>query len=334
MKLSICIPTFNRAHCLVNCLNSIRLNIGINKIDYEICISDNGSSDDTQKVVNEFRSNIKIKYFRFDQNRGRVSNYLKVIEIADGDFIWLLGDDDLLLPNALMTVCELIKANEDVDFFYINSFNLSAGYISSFPKPFDTNSLPENMAKFSTYNKRGKRRFLTLIDPSISFDFVGAMFLAVFKRKKWFEHVKALNQEAIIDMNSFSHFDNTFPHVKIFARAFSNSLAYFYEKPLTVNLSGEREWSPMSPLVNIVRLVEALDEYRLNGLSYFRYWYCKNFAYRTFWPDYMRIILRRKESGYIYIRPIKLLFNAMLFPYSWVSPVFYLIDLIKQRLKA
>ena len=86
-------------------------------------------------------------------------------------------------------------------------------------------------------------------------------------------------------------------------------------------------------MVTYVRLIESLDEYRLNGLSNCRYLQCKNFAYRTFWPDYLRMITRKKESGYEYIHPIKLLLNAMIYPYSWLSPIVYIMDVIKRNLR-
>ena len=41
MNISICIPTYNRAKHLMNCLESISLNKNTSSIDYEICISDN-----------------------------------------------------------------------------------------------------------------------------------------------------------------------------------------------------------------------------------------------------------------------------------------------------
>lgn len=330
-KISICIPTFNRASRLVNCLQSIKLNRATEDVDYEVCISDNGSTDNTLEVVRTVDKDLNIKYFRHAENVGRVKNYLKVVDMAEGDFIWLLGDDDLLLPDALRTMSGLIKENDDVDFFYVNSFNLSTEYVLSFPQPFDTADLPKKMTTFSSYQISGRRSYISLVDPKVSFDFVGAMFLSVFRRKNWLENVNALDNDAISDPRTFSHFDNTFPHVKIFARAFAKSQAYIFSRPLTVNLSGSREWAPMSPLINIVRLIEALDEYRLNGLSLLQYLRCKNFALRTFFPDYARMLFRKNESGYSYIRPVHLLLNCLLYPNAWLSPFFYVIEIIKSR---
>ena len=59
----------------------------------------------------------------------------------------------------------------------------------------------------------------------------------------------------------------------------------------------------MSPLVSSVRLVEALDEYRKNGLNYFQYINCKNFALSNIIPHLLKMSLDKKESGFIYINP-------------------------------
>lgn len=53
MKLSICIPTYNRCAHLANCLNSIILNTNYNKNDIQICVSDNCSTDETEAVVRQ-----------------------------------------------------------------------------------------------------------------------------------------------------------------------------------------------------------------------------------------------------------------------------------------
>ena len=37
--------------------------------------------------------------------------------MADGDFIWLIGDDDLLMPYAIEDLYKLIDGHPDVDFF-------------------------------------------------------------------------------------------------------------------------------------------------------------------------------------------------------------------------
>lgn len=321
MKLSICIPTYNRAQHLTNCLQSIADNVSAIPGEFEICISDNASSDHTERVVADAARKLPITYSRNSENLGIPRNFLKVVDLARGEFAWLLGDDDLLMRDAISRICALIEKERNVDYFYVNAFHLSTEYILSFPQPFQTSDLPEDLRPFSPRTQDGEMAFLDLIDPKISFDFLGGMFLAVFRRTKWEDSKSVLDHDAIHDPRTFSHFDNTFPHVKIFANAFARSHAYFHAEPLSVCLTGAREWSPMYPLVHSVRLVEALDEYRKNGLPYPQFWRCKNYALNNFIPDMGAMILHRERSGFRYVNPAMLTLKACLFPNFYLSPI-------------
>ncbi len=324
VKLSICIPTYNRAKHLQNCLNSIISCNSQSKYNFQVCVSDNASVDATADIVRKAQLHLDIKYCKNESNLGIPRNFLNVVSMADGDFIWLIGDDDLLVPNAISRLYDLIEKHPSVDFFYVNSFHLSTQYLENFPTPFDVLDLPSEMEPFSKWTVNNEMKFFDLINPKISFDFLGGMFLSVFRKKNWDSNKNILDQNAIRDNRTFSHFDNTFPHVKIFANAFSNSRAYFNSQPLNVCLTGAREWGHMYPFIHSVRLVEALKEYRKNGLSYWRYLYCKNYALNNFLPDFINMFLDKQKSGYLYIKPVSLLLEYCFFPNFYLS-FFYFI---------
>ena len=333
MKLSICIPTYNRAHHLTNCLNSIIKCKSRSSLKFEVCISDNHSTDNTEEVVRDVMSSIDIKYHKNTSNLGIPRNFLNIVSMADGEFIWLIGDDDLLMPYAIEELYKLIDSHAGVDFFYVNSFHLTTEFLNDYPAPFDTVNLPNNMDPFSKWTISGELPFFQLIDPKISFDFLGGMFLSVFRRENWALNVNVLNESALKDSRTFSHFDNTFPHVKIFAKAFATSKAYFNVTPLNVCLTGAREWSPMYPFIHSVRLVEALHEYRKNGLPYLKYVYCKNYALNNFVPDFINMMLHKSKSGYVYVKPFKLLFESFLYPNFYLSFFYFIGRKIRKILK-
>ena len=85
----------------------------------------------------------------------------------------------------------------------------------------------------------------------------------------------------------------------------------------------------MYPFVRSIRLVEALDEYRKNGLSYFKYFHCKNFALRTFIPDLVFMFIHRDNSGFFYIKPFKQIFKNILYPNFYLSIIYYIIRKLK-----
>lgn len=327
-KLSICIPTYNRAKQLANCLQSIIAIKNNSKLNFEVCVSDNCSTDDTEEVVRRAQKQMAIKYQKNESNLGIPRNFLNVIDMAEGEFAWLIGDDDLLLPTTIDKLYLIFNEHPHVDFLYINSFHLTTEFVFSFPQPFDTANLPNDMKPFSSFKTSGEMNFMDLVNPKISFDFLGGMFLSVFRRQNWISNVNVLDKEAISDLRTFSHFDNTFPHVKIFANAFANSRACFHADPLSVCLTGAREWAPMGPLVMSVRLVEALEEYKKNGLPYLRYLYCKNYALNNAIPDFGSMIYYKK-TGLEYINLVRIVLNSCLYPNFYLSFFFFLHRKIK-----
>ena len=327
MLLSICIPTYNRSKHLRNCLHSI--NIACRELNpnfkVEICISDNCSTDDTESVVRNANLSLPYKYTKNEFNLGIPRNFLNVIAMAEGEFAWLLGDDDLLLPDTFPRLAQIIHDNPCVDFFYVNSYHLHTEYLSKYPAPFDTGYLPDRMEPFSSFQSQAKVHFIDLIHPQFSFDFLGGMFLSVFRKSLWDKNVHVLDHHAITDNRIFSHFDNTFPHVKIFAFAFSKSTAYFNKDPMSVCLSGAREWSPMYPFVRSIRLIEALDLYRKNGLPLSQYIYCKNYALKYSIPDLIYMVLKKDVSGYCYVNPLRFLSGRLLYPNFYFSFLYLIL---------
>ncbi len=319
VKLSVCIPTFNRSRQLENCLYSIFIATEQSKIDFEICVSDNNSTDDTEQVVRHMQGKLPISYSKNVENIGIPRNFLKVVSMATGEFAWLLGDDDLVMPDGIQRLIQLINENPDVDFIYANSYHLDNNLIEQYEHPFNTCNLPLSMVRFSDYDVEGRLPFLDLINPKISFDFLGGMFLSVFRKSLWDEHKHVLDVDAIKDNRTFSHFDNTFPHVKIFAMAFADSQAYFNPRPLSICLAGVREWIAMYPLVRSVRLIQALEIYREIGLSFCSYYVCRNFALKYFAQDLYFLIRNSKVSGFSYISPFKLILTNSFYPNFYYS---------------
>lgn len=113
--LSICIPTYNMEKYLdVNLKEIVRL---ADKLDLnykiEVCVSDNNSSDNTEKVVNKYvDSNLNIKYHKNINNIGADRNFLKSVEISNGKYAWILGADDILLEQALIKIFEWIESDK------------------------------------------------------------------------------------------------------------------------------------------------------------------------------------------------------------------------------
>ncbi|MEM0142886.1 MAG: glycosyltransferase family 2 protein, partial [Candidatus Parvarchaeum sp.] len=123
VKLSICIPTYNRGRYLKELLDSILEN-GISEDNLgkiEICISDNDSEDNTEQIVNEISktSKIPVVYNKNPKNMGADYNFLKVVEIASGEYCWLMGSDDKIEPSGINYVIDKIESNKNMDIFVL-----------------------------------------------------------------------------------------------------------------------------------------------------------------------------------------------------------------------
>ena len=332
MKLSICIPTYNRPKYLENCINSILIARKKEKIDFEVCVSDNGSKHNISKIIKKFKGKLNIRFHRFKRNMGISVNFLKVIKMAKGEYIWLLGSDDMVTPDAFIHLNKIYKNHTDIDFVLVNSYTLNKTYLEKYPHPFQTKNLPKKMSKFSNFKFSKKCDFWDLVDPKIAWDFMLAMFILMFKRKKFCENLDAFDMKKVKDKNWMSNTDNTFFYLKVCAKAFKNSKAFFCSKPLSVNLQGVREWTGAYYLIEIVRIPEILDYYRTQGLNFFKYIYCKNFSLRNFANYMIKIFLMKRKARYQYISFRKHIFNNLLYPNVYLSLIYFFIRQIKKIL--
>lgn len=321
MLLSICIPTYNRVDSLNDCLNSILIADKNQKnLKYEICISDNGSVENTDTIVDAYKSKLKIKYNKNEKNLGFALNALKTVSMSEGKYIWMIGNDDLLMPNSLNKLDKIFKENTDVEYFFINSFHLHSNFVKKFNRPFDTINLPVSTLKSISKTKESRRaEFWEVIDPEVSWDFLIGIFLSIFKREKWEKYKSILNPEEIKDSRYWSNTDNTLIHPKIMCCAFKDSPAFICAEPLSVNLQGEREWGDLYEFIEIIRLPELLDFYRSKGMSLKRYLLCKNFALRNFSNYLIKIIFGGKKKGLNYINFRKHVLNNLFFPNVYFS---------------
>lgn len=96
-KVSVCIATYNRAQYLRATISSA---LEQRFRDFEVVVSDDGSSDQTAEVVRSF-SDGRIRYLRNPRNLGLWGNTNQCLAEARGDYVIFLQDDDAMLPGLL-----------------------------------------------------------------------------------------------------------------------------------------------------------------------------------------------------------------------------------------
>ncbi|MGC8610538.1 MAG: glycosyltransferase family 2 protein [Thermoplasmata archaeon] len=114
MKLTIAIPTYNRADQLANLLNSIKVSAEFANLEnnnYEILILDDGSEIKYDNIINQF-SNLPIQYHKFNHTGNYGSALNKAInELAKGEILLILHDDIILEKNTLLLTFEFFKTH-------------------------------------------------------------------------------------------------------------------------------------------------------------------------------------------------------------------------------
>ncbi|BAU13881.1 putative glycosyl transferase [Leptolyngbya sp. NIES-3755] len=105
--VSICVPTYNGEQYIRECLDSI---LAQSFTNFEVLIVDDQSSDQTMSISLEYaRRDQRIKVIQNESNLGLVGNWNRCVQLARGEWIKFVFQDDLILPNCLEKLLEATK---------------------------------------------------------------------------------------------------------------------------------------------------------------------------------------------------------------------------------
>lgn len=111
MKLSIIVPCFNCQDTLREAADSIKTQKFL--INYEVIFVDDGSTDDTRKIINEIvKSNPNYKSIYHSVNLGGGAARNTAIGIASGDYLFCLDSDDILPAEMLPKMISYLELND------------------------------------------------------------------------------------------------------------------------------------------------------------------------------------------------------------------------------
>ena len=118
--LSLCFPTYNRGWCmkeqierLMTCPKEV-----LDKM--EIIISDNCSTDDTQQIVQDaMDQGFNCRYIRNETNLGMDGNFVSCFRKAKGRYVWLLGDDDIIIIDSFVEIVKLLDVPDEYGLLHI-----------------------------------------------------------------------------------------------------------------------------------------------------------------------------------------------------------------------
>ena len=110
-RVSICTSVLNQSEWLKESIASV---VAQTFKEWELLILDDGSTEDIKSVVDGFNDQ-RIKYFRFDQNKGvpHGSNFL--LQKAVGEFVCLLAADEVIWEEKTKLQVEYLDSNLHID---------------------------------------------------------------------------------------------------------------------------------------------------------------------------------------------------------------------------
>lgn len=138
-KVSICVPTFNRAGTLRTTLEAI---LRQTYADWEMIVCDDASTDDTESVVKEYQDG-RIRYYHNQSNRGLYANFNYGISLARGEYVAIYHDHDIYLPNILERSVELLERYPSASFVHTGLLLIDDG---NHPVGVDVRRFPELLA--------------------------------------------------------------------------------------------------------------------------------------------------------------------------------------------
>jgi glycosyltransferase involved in cell wall biosynthesis len=204
--LSVIIATYKRADDLERCIDSVLAEVG----DYfEVVIGDDGSPDHTSKVVQAHSHDPRVRSYRNPTNLGMQANYLKIAHFAKGRYLFILTDDDYMLPGALARVKAIVEAHPET------------GYILS-----DLPTVDKRTGQVVDLHRTFKGDML--IAPGIA----SAAHVA---RSAWVLSRQVLKKE-LIDWNTWEHYgDNIFFPIILAGRLLLQAPAYYIASNLVMH---------------------------------------------------------------------------------------------------
>ncbi|MDO9207221.1 MAG: glycosyltransferase, partial [Sulfuricurvum sp.] len=113
--VSIGMPVYNGEMFIQEALDSL---LSQTFTDFELIISDNGSTDKTEAICHEYAAkDERIRYIRQPENRGAIANFQFVLDEATGKYFMWAAYDDLWAPDFLMDATALL-ADKSIDFVF------------------------------------------------------------------------------------------------------------------------------------------------------------------------------------------------------------------------
>lgn len=145
MRLSVLIASYNVEafieKCVLSCYDETLSDF------YEIIVVNDGSTDETQNVLDKLKTSITNLKVIYQENAGLGAARNAGIKNAKGEYIWMIDGDDYLTPKAVNLILDKIITQEDIYGFNFNIINENKQVI----KKYKSNFIKENQSASQYY---------------------------------------------------------------------------------------------------------------------------------------------------------------------------------------
>lgn len=147
-RVTVCIPTYNRSQYLAQCVSSL---LAQTLTDFELIISDNCSTDGTSDMVRQL-ADPRIRYYRNASNIGVFQNMNRCLELATGDYVSILHDDDLYAPRFLERETAILDLHQTVGLVHCAAYQIDAdGIRQRVVRAYQRDCVVEGKKEFISY---------------------------------------------------------------------------------------------------------------------------------------------------------------------------------------
>lgn len=251
--LSVCVTTYNRADWLeVNLENLLRVSAPVRE-RIEIIVCDNCSTDQTPTVMERFRRESGVTYYRNTANIGMLGNLPETVSHARGDYVWLVGDDDLIHAGALEQILDVIDSQAP------DLINVNYAYS---PNPPPKDGKLDAYLSTATIICNGDASHAAPVKEISAFNenFYTAIYTFVVMRK---HAQKIFTQET--SGAPFTSLQTCVPSSKYILSELMELPGYWINEPMiTINMNVS--WGQYAPLWILERVPEVYDLAEINGV--------------------------------------------------------------------
>lgn len=163
-RVTIALPVYNGELFLVEAIES---QLAQTFTDFELVISDNGSTDGTEEICRTFlHRDTRVTYYRSSVNRGAAWNYNRLFRLTCGNYFKWAAHDDIYAPTFLARCVSVLDERPDVSLCYTGAVDIDER--GDEVKPYPPLVYPDELALH-------ERVRAVILNPSPCFESFGLM---------------------------------------------------------------------------------------------------------------------------------------------------------------